>query len=109
MIFYTVLLWRLQGTTQQEFETSWLGEHQRLARGLPGIIDVRLLPRAPRSTDIPESPDGIGLLVFASLADLDAALCTPLAATLREHTSTFAEADRTVRLVARDPAVAADG
>jgi uncharacterized protein (TIGR02118 family) len=104
MIYYTVVLRRRSDLTHAEFEQAWLGEHLPLAKRLPGLVEARFLPREPDASQTDDDPpDGVGLLVFESVADLDAALATPAAAQLRRHTATFADSDRAVRLVARDP------
>jgi hypothetical protein len=41
---YCVLLRRAAGLTREEFLRAWLDEHRQLARELPGLREVRLLP-----------------------------------------------------------------
>jgi uncharacterized protein (TIGR02118 family) len=103
MIYYTVMLRRRSDLTHEDFVRVWLGEHLPLANRLPGLIEARFMPRAEGVAPAAEEPpDGLGVLVFASVADLEAALATPAAVELRLHTSTFADSDAAVRLVAQD-------
>jgi uncharacterized protein (TIGR02118 family) len=102
---YCVLLRRAAGLTREEFLRSWLDEHRQLARELPGLRDVRLLPvEEPGGGGF----DGVGLLFFGSRAELDSALAAPQAAALRAHTATFADSGAAIRMLLSDPRYGSD-
>jgi uncharacterized protein (TIGR02118 family) len=98
---YGVLLRRAAGVSRAEFLRAWLEEHRQLARELPGLREVRLLPieEPAAGTDF----DGLGLLFFGSRAELDAALAAPQALALRAHTATFADSGAALRMLLSDP------
>jgi len=112
---YCVLLRRAAGLTREEFLRAWLDEHRQLARELPGLREVRLLPvEEPGGTGSDGAGsdgagssgtgfDGVGLLFFGSRAELDRALAAPQAATLRAHTATFADSGAAIRMLLSDP------
>lgn len=102
MLYYTVVLERRPDVDQASFERLWLGDHLAMARDLPGIAGAAFHPRAT-SVDPDDPVGGVGYLCFPDDAALAAALRTPAALAMREHTATFAATDRTRRLVARDP------
>ncbi|GEM_PF-3583914 len=93
---YCVLLARRDDVTREDFLRTWLGEHRRLIGELPGLADVELLPVADPA---PGGPDGVGLLYFASAAAMRAALASPTAVRLREHTASFAKSAEATRLL----------
>jgi hypothetical protein len=93
---YCVVLARRDDVTRDGFLRAWLGEHRRLIADLPGLAAARLLPVAEPG---PGGPDGVGLLYFATPAQMAAALASPAAARLREHTATFAKSAGATRLL----------
>ncbi|MCU1491560.1 MAG: Methylmuconolactone methyl-isomerase [Acidimicrobiaceae bacterium] len=97
---YCVILYRKDGVSREQFLEAWLGEHRRLIGDLSGLTDVRLLPVAEPADG---GPDGVGLLRFASAAQLTAALQSEPALTLRRHTATFSKSDAAVRLLLTEP------
>lgn len=99
MIHYTVVLWRRPGLTVHDFEAEWCGIHRQLALQLPGILAAEFRVTLRDRPQDESTPDGVGWLTFESREALDAALASPVAAQLREHTGKFADAARTVRAV----------
>jgi hypothetical protein len=93
---YCVLLTRRDDIGREEFLRAWLVEHRNLIGELPGLADARLLPVAAPS---PGGPDGVGLLFFRTATELAAALASPAALALREHTGTFAKSAEATRLL----------
>ncbi len=95
---YCVVLKRRAELSRAEFLHAWLGEHRALAVQLPGVVSVVFMPTA----DGTQGADGMGLLSFASSADLERALNSEIARRLRAHTATFADSAAATRLVLCD-------
>jgi hypothetical protein len=93
---YCVLLTRRDDVSREEFLQAWLVDHRALIGELPGLAHAELLPVAGPADG---GPDGVGLLYFGSAASMSAALASPQALRLREHTATFADSDRATRLL----------
>jgi hypothetical protein len=98
MYYYTVILRRLPGTTHEQFRDQWLGKHHALASELPRLVEAKFLPAVD-----PSVADGLGILSFATQADLEAALGSEQSKALRAHTAEFADSDAAVRVVVHDP------
>ena len=95
MIRYVVLLRRAQGVDREQFLRVWLGEHQEMARKLPGVLEVGFHPTVSGQDDF----DGVGYLEFGSTDDLNNALESQAAQQLRAHTATFSDPASTIRVV----------
>jgi hypothetical protein len=93
---YCVVLARRDDTSREDFLRIWLGDHRRLIGEVPGLARAELLPVAD---PVPGGPDGVGLLYFATGSELAAALASPAARRLREHTATFAKSAEATRLL----------
>jgi hypothetical protein len=95
VIRYVVLLRRADGIDRKQFLRDWLGEHQAMARSLPGVLLVAFHPTVDERGDF----DGVGYLDFADAEALASALNTDAARRLRAHTATFADAASAIRVV----------
>jgi hypothetical protein len=93
---YCVVLTRRGDIGREEFLRAWLVEHRKLISELPGLADARLLPVAAPAAG---GPDGVGMLFFRTAAEMAAALASPAALRLREHTGTFAKSAEATRLL----------
>ncbi|HET8664904.1 MAG TPA: EthD domain-containing protein [Nocardioides sp.] len=103
MLYYIVDLTRRSDVSHEEFEQRWLVEHLAMARSLPGLVSAAFYPAADPADSDGVRPAGVGMLTFATRADLDHALASPEAAALRDHTRLFADSEGARRLIARDP------
>lgn len=97
-VTYVAALRRKAGTSREEFAAAWLGQHRRLARGLPHIESVEFMP-VSADAGIDSGFDGVGLLRFASLELLQESLRSERAAELRADTSRFADESSVIRMV----------
>jgi len=95
VIRYVVLLRRAEGIDREQFLRDWLGEHQAMARSLPGVLQVAFHPTVDERDDF----DGVGYLDFTDADALACALNTDAARQLRTHTATFADPRSTIRVV----------
>lgn len=98
MIRYVVVLYRRPGSTREEFQAGW-AEHGELVRRLPGVLAVTLSPSVQEAAINDDDFDGIGFLDFPDVATMDACLASAQARAVREHTATFADAQRAQRFV----------
>ena len=98
MIRYVVALYRRPGSTREEFQAAW-AEHGELVRHLPGVLAVTLSPAVQEAAINDGDFDGIGFLDFPDVAVMDACLASAQAMAVREHTATFADAQRAQRFV----------
>jgi len=98
MIRYVVVLCRRSGSTREEFHQAW-AEHGELVRRLPGVLAVTLNPAVEGSSVQRDDFDGIGFLDFPDVPTMEACLASPQARAVREHTATFADAQRAQRFV----------
>ena len=103
MLYYIVDLTRRTDVAHEEFERRWLEEHLAMARSLPGLVSAAFYPAADPADSDGVRPAGVGILAFATRADLDHALASPQAVALRDHTRLFADSEGARRLIARDP------
>lgn len=67
-----ILLGRREDLTREEFRAWWLGRHQELAKGLPGVRAIRFNVVENEDADV----DGIAELWFDSREAFDAAYAT---------------------------------
>lgn len=95
MIRYVVMLPRRGDISDAEFRHRWIDEHGPLVASLPGLVRGELLPSVDPDADYA----GIGILYFENLTSLDRALASDGAKQLRDHTKTFADSERAIRLV----------
>ncbi|MEI8057783.1 MAG: EthD domain-containing protein [Actinomycetes bacterium] len=101
MITYVATLRRKPGTTREDFLNSWLGRHQQLALALPYVQQVKFMP-AVEVSNVSSEYDGVGLLEFRSVAELEESLASEQALILRADTATFADTSGAARVVVSD-------
>ena len=101
MIKYVAILRRKPGTTREAFLDSWLGRHRSLAEDLPHIQQVEFLPSVEADA-VPADYDGVGILSFHSVEDLNDSLRSTQAIALRSDTATFADVASVTRVVVSD-------
>ena len=98
MIRYVAVLRRRPGSSTEEFLAAWLGEHEPLARTLPHVRGVAFQP-AVAVAGMEQEYDGVGVLEFDSIEDLQSSLASEQALALRAHTATFADPASVVRAI----------